>query len=534
MALALAGCAADPAPAPSSSVAGTPTAVFNFGTGAAPNGLDPALVGDTESYRITRQILEGLVTVDPTTGDPAPSLATSWQELQDGLAYSFTLRHNVLFQDGTPFNADAVCTNFQRWFNLPAAARPDVSAVTFQQVFKAFSDDPKSSIYQGCTVTGTDKVTITLTSRLTSFLKALTMPAFGISSPTALAEGTADTLNQTVSGNKISVYAQHPVGTGPYSFEYWTAGDVRLKANPGYWGDKGEIGTINFIPYDNPATRLQALTSGRIDGYDMVTPGNFDQLTKSGLQILQRDPFSVMYVGINQAVPVMADLKVRQAVAMAIDKDALIRKFYIQGTGQTAQFIPPKLSPFNSTVPGLPYDPDRARKSLAESSYKGEPIKFYYPLGVTRAYLPTPEKVYAEIASELTAVGFNIQPVPVEWSDDYLGKVTQPGDHALHLLGWNGAYADPDNFVGPLFGSSTGEFGLNDPQLVSKIDRARTLPDGQDRTDAYQSINQQIIQTVPAVPIAFPISALALSNRVTSYPVSPVLNEVFNKIKLSS
>ncbi|WP_434612984.1 ABC transporter substrate-binding protein [Arthrobacter sp. A5] len=532
LALSLSACTAQPAPAPSSS-APAAMATFNFGTGADPMGLDPALELDSESFRVTRQVLEGLVTVDATTGAPAPSLATSWQELQDGLAYSFKLRQNVTFQDGTALDAAAVCTNFNRWFTLPAALRGGGNSTAFKQIFNAFSDDAKNSVFKSCTAAGPSDVTIELNSRLSGFVQAMTLPSFAISSPAALTSMTADTLTASVSGHPVSAYGQHPVGTGPFRFTSWQNGKVTLSANQNYWGTKGEIGVLNFITYDQPQIRLQALEDGTIDGYDPVTPGDFDALVKNGEQILQRDPFSVMYLGINQAMPVMADVKVRQAIATAIDKQSLIKAFFIDGSQATSQFIPPKLSGFNNAVTGYGYDQDKARKLLAESSYKGEPITFYYPTNVTRTYLPTPEKVYAEIARQLTAVGFNIKPVPVPWSDDYLGKVTGPGDHALDLMGWNGGYADPDNFVGPLFGTPNGEFGSHDPQLISKIDRARMLPNGPDRNDAYQSVNTQIVQTVPAVPIAFPISAVALSNKVATYPVSPVLNEVFNQIKLA-
>lgn len=531
MALTLAACTAQPAPSPKPSTPDAPV-VFTFGTGSDPLGLDPALVSDSESYRVTRQVLEGLVTVDPTTGAPSPSLATSWQELQDGLAYSFKLRDGVKFQDGTPFNAAAVCANFNRWFTLPAGTRGDATLVTFKQVFKAFSDDAKDSIFKSCKATDATDVEIDLNSRLTGFVQALTEPGFAISSPKALAAMDANKLNHTVSGHKVSAYGMHPVGTGPFQLSSWKKDSVTLTANKNYWGDKGQIDVVKFITYEQPQARLQALEDGTIDGYDLVTPGNFDSLVRSGMQILQRDPFSVMYLGINQQIPVMQDLKVRQAIAMAIDKETLVHKYFIDGTGPTSQFIPPKLSGFNNSVPGVPYDPDKARKTLAASSYRGQPIRFYYPLDVTRAYLPTPEKVYAEIARELTAVGFDIKPVPVNWSDGYLAKVTSPGDHALHLMGWNGSYSDPDNFVGPLFGANSTEFGYFDPQLISKIDRARALPNGPDRNAAYQSINTQLVQTLPAVPIASPISALAMSDRVVSYPVSPVLNEVFNKIQL--
>jgi peptide/nickel transport system substrate-binding protein len=534
--LPLASCTGSLGPAPSSSTASptaaAPTAVFTFGTGSEPLGLDPALVSDVESYRVTRQVLEGLVGVDQTTGEPTPLLATEWSQTDDGRTYEFKLRENVKFQDGTAFDAAAVCTNFNRWFHFSPALRKQASGTTFKGVFKAHADQAPLSIYKGCTAMAPDNVRIGLTQPFTGFLQALTLPAFAISSPKALAAEHADVLNQSRAGQPMSAYGLHPVGTGPYVFGSWDSGRVTLASNKNYWGDKGQIGTIKFVTYDQPQTRMQALLEGKIDAYDAVTVGNFDQLVKSGKQIIQRDPFSVMYLGMNQEVPILKNLKVRQAIEMGLDKDTLIRRFFIDNTAQASQFVPPKLSGFNNNAASLGYNPGKAKELLAEAGYKGEVLKFYYPLNVTRPYLPTPEKVYAEISRQLTAIGLNIKPVPVDWADGYLQKVTSPGDHALHLLGWNGSYSDPDNFVGPLFGANTGEFGYQDPQVFSKIARARGLPDGTDRTSQYQTINAQIAATVPAVPIAFPISALALSDRVLKYPASPVLNEVFTKVEL--
>lgn len=534
--LPLAACTGTPGPAPSPTSASAsdaePTATFTFGTGSRPLGLDPALVSDVDSYRITRQILEGLIGVDQTSGKPTPLLATEWTNSDDGRSYTFKLRENVKFQDGTAFNAAAVCTNFKRWFNFSPALRKQAPGSTFKGVFMAHSDQASLSIYKGCTALAADSVRIDLTQPFTGFLQALTLPAFAISSPRALAAGSADVLNRNREGQPLSAYALHPVGTGPYVFGSWEDNTVTLASNKHYWGDRGQIGAINFVTYDHPQARLQALLDGKIDAYDSVTVGNFDQLVKRGKQIIQRDPFSVMYLGMNQQVPVLRKLKVRQAIEMALDKDTLIRKFFIDNTAAASQFVPPKLSGFNNNAPSLGYDQNKAKELLAEAGYKGEVLKFYYPLNVTRPYLPTPEKVYAEISRQLTAVGLNIKPVPVDWSDGYLQKVTSPGDHALHLLGWNGSYADPDNFVGPLFGENTGEFDYQDPQVFSKISRARGLPDGKDRTEQYQTINAQIAATVPAVPIAFPISALALSDRVLKYPASPVLNEVFTNVQL--
>lgn len=533
--VAVSGCTGDVQPSPSSTTPATASSApvtFNFGTGSDPVGFDPALVSDSESYRVTRQILEPLLTVDPVTGSPSPGLATAWKDLGDGLDYSFTLRPDVTFHDGTAFDAAAVCANFQRWYTMPAATRGDGATSMFKQVFRAFSDDATNSLYKGCTVDGPLSVTLSLTMRLTGFLPALTLPAFAISSPTALAAATANTLDQTLNGSKVSRYGLHPVGTGPYTFTSTSTGIVTMNAYPKYWGEKGVIDTLNFKTYERAENALAALEDGTIDGFDPVTPSTFDKLIKSGKQVLQRDPFSVMYVALNQSVPALADPKLRQAIATGIDKTTLVNNFFIAGTATTGQFIPPKLSAFNNAVQGPAFDLSKAKTLLAESTYQGEELKFYYPIDASRPYLPAPEKVYAEIARQLTAVGLNIKPVPIAWNDGYIAAVTTPGDHALSLMGWNGSYADPDNFVGPIFGSDSGTLGLVDPQLISKITRARSLPNGPDRIAAYESISKQIAATLPAIPIAFPISAVTLSNRVLSYPLSPVLNEVFNNVKL--
>lgn len=495
-------------------------------------GLDPALTSDVESYRITRQILEGLVGVDQTTGQPTPLLATEWSESLESQSFTFKLRDGVMFQDGSPFNADAVCANFNRWFGFSEALRIQAPGTAFKAVFKAHSDQANLSIFESCTAVSVDTVRIDLTQPFPGFLQSLTLPAFAMSSPQALVSQAADVLDQTRNGRAISAYATHPVGTGPYSFSSWEDAGVTLMSNAEYWGDRGQIGTINFIPYDHSQIRLQALLDGKIDGFDAVTVDNFDQLVKRGQQIIQRDPFSVMYLGMNQEVPILQNVKIRQAIEMAVDKDTLIRKFYLDNTAQASQFVPPKLSGFNNNAPALGHDPAKARVLLAEAGYQGEELKFYYPMTVTRPYLPTPEKVYAELSRQLTAVGLNIKPMPVDWSKGYLQTVRSPGDHALHLLGWNGAYSDADNFMSPLFGETNGEFGYQDPEVFAKIGHAKGLPEGKERNEQYQSINAQIAASVPAVPIAFPISALAFSDRVISYPASPVLNEVFTKIQL--
>ncbi|MDQ0735370.1 ABC transporter substrate-binding protein [Arthrobacter agilis] len=528
-----AGEVSPPQPSAAATTPAAEASTFTFGTAADPRTLDPALANDTESYRVSQQIMEGLVGVDPLTSEPTPLLAEAWEEQDDGRTYEFTLRDDVVFHDGLPFDAQAVCANFDRWYQLPAAARAGASRLPFENVFKAFSDRPEATLYEGCTATAEHTVDLHLRKRITGLIPALAAPAFAISSPAALRSGAADELSETRDGMAISRYGLAPVGTGPFSLVSWTPGAVDLAAFPRYWGERGEIQKVAFTTIPNPDSRARALTSGRIDGYDFVSVDSAVDLARNGLQFLQRDPYSVLYLGMNQAFPGVDDPLFRQAVAHAIDKDALIDGRFLNGTKPARQFVPEKLGVSNDTVADYGYDLDLAKELLEESGYDGRELPFYYPRNVSRAYLPSPEKAYAELSRQLTEAGFNIKPVPVEWSDGYVAAVQKPGDRAFHLLGWSGSYEDPDNFVGALFGSRNDEFGYDDPQLFSKINRARGLPNGEDRTTAYASISSQIAGRIPAVPLAFPISALAMSARVTSYPVSPVMREVFNRIDLA-
>ena len=279
--------------------------MFTFGTASQPLGLDPALVSDIESYRITRQILEGLVGVDQTTGQPTPLLATEWNDSDEGRTYTFKLREKVTFQDGTPFDAASVCSNFNRWFNFPEALRKQAAGTTFKGVFKAHADQAPLSIYKGCTAVAPDNVK----DRADAALHRLPPGPDAPGLRHLLAPGPRGAARRRPGpdrdGQPVSAYGLHPVGTGPYAFSSWDAGSVTLASNKDYWGDKGQIGTINFVTYDHPQTRMQALLDGKIDAYDAVTAGNFDQLVKRGKQIIQRDPFSVMYLGMNQEVPVL-------------------------------------------------------------------------------------------------------------------------------------------------------------------------------------------------------------------------------------
>jgi len=217
LALALSGSVG----ARTSSPAANTTLVF---AGAAdPTYLDPALVSDGESFRVTEQIFEGLVGIRPGTTGIRPALAKSWKIAKDGKTYVFNLRHNVKFQDGTRFNAKAVCTNFNRWYNFSGPFQDASATYYYQAIFGGFRHNESNTLspplYRSCSANGNYRVTIRLTRRNGPFLPAMSLSAFAIQSPAAMAKYGANQ-GELRSGTfyPTGSYAfSHPTGTGPSS-----------------------------------------------------------------------------------------------------------------------------------------------------------------------------------------------------------------------------------------------------------------------------------------------------------------------------
>ncbi len=509
---------------------------FVFGASGDPSSLDPAFASDGESFRISRQIFEGLVGVEPGTADPAPLLATSWTASDDGLSYTFQLQEGVTFHDGTDFNAEAVCFNFDRQNNFTGIAQSQSLSYYWGALMRGYADTG-TSIYDGCEAVSDTEVTISLTQPFAGFIPALSLPAFAIQSPAALEEYDADNVGGTAEAPTLSEYAQgHPTGTGPFTFDSWEPGaQTTLSAYEDYWGEQGQVQKVIFKVIGDTTARRQALESGSIDGYDLVAPADLGALEEAGYTLTNRAPFNVLYLAFNQAYPGLDDIKVRQALTQAIDKDALISQVLPEGTVAATQFMPDSVIGWNSDVTTYAYDPDAAKALLAEAGYdESNPLElvFNYPVNISRPYMPNPEQIFANLQSQLEAVGVKITAESNEWGE-YLDRMQGGSDHGIHLLGWTGDYNDPDNFVGVFFGAKSNEWGFENDELFSALTEARGLKSTEEQGPAYEAINEQIAQFIPGVPLAHPVPTLAFDPRVTSYPASPVQDEVYNMVELS-
>lgn len=563
-------------PTPSGSAEATGQGTFVVAAAVDPVSLDPALVTDPDSLRITRQIFETLVTLpdgasaatpSPTAstaadgstsgGAPsgssgtdgttpsaaastpaqvddtvAPGLATAWKATRGGRTYTFTLRQGVKFQDGTPFGPSAVCANVDRWFTLTGrAADPDVSAV-YQEVFGGFVDSPSTRL-AGCTVIGTQQVRIDLTTPMPGLLTQLTRPQFGIQSPTAMATyGAYDTGGDP----RTTAYATaHPTGTGPFRFGAWEAGvQVVLLRNPDYWGAKPTVERVLVKTVNDPKARGDALVKGTVDAYDQITPLEAGSLTTdptAGTRVLSRTQRDLTYLGIDRSTKTMQDTRVRQAIAMAIDPKALVVRTMPAGSQVADDLVPGR-----SRQRAYGYDPVAARRLLAEAGVTDLKVRIGYPSGVQQSYLPAPEDLYVAVADQLKAVGITAEPVAMSWPA-YLQLLGTPSDSAnrpdLQLMGVAMDTAEPSSTVTQLLSGGATEFGLDPSWTSATLSGLAALPAGTGRDAAISAAEDHLLTDPVVVPLAGPADRVAVGRRVKDVTVRPYADEVWTSVRLN-
>lgn len=524
----------------SSSAPGTETpsgGVFVFGASADPQNLDPALSHDGETNRVVGQIFEGLTRLQPGKTEIEAALAASWDIGGDGTEYTFHLRDGVQFSDGTPFDADAVCYNFERWYHFTGVLASPTVSYYWNNFMKGFADaagTENAGLYQSCAATDDSTAVITLSRASASFLGVLSLPAFSIASPTALKDYQAD----DVSGSDQSVQfngtfaTEHPVGTGPFMFKEWTRGDhLTLVANPNYWGPAPQLGSIIYKPIGDSAAQLQALQAGDIDAYDNAAPGDVASLQADGFQVAQRPAFNVGYVGFNQKIAPMDNPKIREAVAYALNRQAVVNAQFGEGAEVATQFQPPAVWGYSDDVPKYDYDLDKAKQLVAESGVENPTLTFWYPTGVTRSYLPDAEGMFQAFANDLTAAGFTVEAKSAPWTPDYLAAVNG-GEAAMYLLGWTGEFGDPSNFIGSFFSAPLPRFGFDDQKLFDEFSKADVETDQAKRQADYEALNDEIMDMLPGVPVVYAPSYVALSAAVSGYAPSPAGTDRFSTVAI--
>ena len=481
-----------------------PAGTLVVGLVAEPVNLDPAQVTDLNSNRVGRRVVETLVTFPEESTQVVPGLAESWTVSKEGLRYTFKLRKGISFHDGTPFNAEAVKDSIERQFN-PEHPFSKLGKYPFANYF--FGNVKAVEVVDASTVE------FVLKEPRASFLAVLTAGAASIVSPTAVRKLGAD-------------YALQPVGTGPFKFASWERGQrVVLEKNPGYWRFPVKLDRVVYRPIVEDQARLTELLTGALDLIVGTPPDYVAQLESNPkVTLLKQVGAHVWYLGINNQKKPFDDKRVRQALNFAVNKEAIVRDV-LKGTGSlSAGPVLPKTWGADGGLRPYPYDPERARKLLAEAGF---PNGFSTTLWVPESGsgMQSPVAMSTVIQSNLKAIGVNVALQTMEWGA-YLAKL-RSREQELFALSWMAGNEDPDMVMYPLLHSS--QWTPNGPnRALYRNDRfdgilhqARLTTDEKKRADLYRQAQRILADDAPWIFIDHEIQTAAHAKRVQGFKLHP-------------
>ncbi|HEX9019028.1 MAG TPA: ABC transporter substrate-binding protein [Anaerolineaceae bacterium] len=318
-------------------------------------------------------------------------------------------------------------------------------------------------------------------------------------------------------------------GTGPFMKPTWTRGDnVTYTANPNWWN--GAVTPKSFILKwsEQPAQRLLELQSTQADGIDNVAPEDFASITANkDLALLHRDPLNIFYIGFNNTIAPFDNENVRQAFAMAINRDRIVKQFYPDGSIVSENFAPPALKPgFSPDIKWYTFDQAKAKQMLTDAKFDFTKTYNLSFRNVVRTYLPSPDKVATEIQAELKTIGVNIK-INQEESTTFLDN-TSAGKEGFYMLGWGADYPDSTDFYDYHFANTANkQFGTLFPDLVDAIKKAGQTADPAARQKFYDTVNTLVKQHVPMIPVANGTSAAAFTAATKNAKTSALGNEPF-------
>jgi peptide/nickel transport system substrate-binding protein len=463
-------------------------ATFTYAAQADAVGLSPILTNDSVSAVVERHIYENLVKRDPTTNKLVPWLATSW-DTPDATTWIFHLRQGVTFQDGTPFNAEAVKFTFERIMD-PKVGAPRASLLT-----------PVKSI----DVVDDSTVKITTKAPYGAFLAALAHPNAEIVSPTAV--------------KKYGDLMKNPVGTGPYMLKDWVSGDhITLVRNPNYWGKAPSIDTfvIRVVPDAN--TQVALLERGDVQLMDTVPPELVSRLQKNqNIEIVSKPGTPVYYLGFNYKKALWQNKTAREAIASAVNID-VISKLLQPLANNDCSIIGPQVFGYVEGVESncTPYDPAKA-KQLWSGLSDARPVTLWVP------QIGDYPRVGQIIQGQLSQAGIPTTIKTVEWGA-YL-SATQKYEQDLYLLGWTNQTADGSELIYPNLDSANigaaNRSAYDNPAADKLIEASRATTDQQQRLDLLNQANTLLLKDVAWVTLYDGVALIAHRTNVSGITLLP-------------
>jgi peptide/nickel transport system substrate-binding protein len=484
--------------------------------GADQTGLDPQTVENNESGFIMATIFDSIVNYKPGSSEVGPGLAESWTISPDGKVYTFKLRKNVKFHDGTPMNARTVAEDVDRAIN------PANPCFVYNRKVDSYDDFTFGSMKAGTAVKVdvVDDATLrfTLPKPNAPFLSSLAMVWTGIMSPAATKQYNCDA-------------SQHPVGTGPFKFVEAVRNDhVTVEANPDYWGGKPKVDRIIFRIIPESATRMLALERNEVQILADVPPADYERVEKNpALKMYKQPGLTILGVGMSNDLGPFKDKRVRQAMNYAVDKNAINKGLY-GGATTASQGIPPVLWGYNKSVEPYPYDVNKAKALLKEAGYANGFSTEMMVYANPRGYNPIGgAKLGEAVQGYLAKVGVNVKITQYEWGA-YLDKFRRTPWEGFAISGWSGDNGDPDNFLGDLFewDTANNKPRTNDnsrhhnPEYDKLMVQGRETTDQAKRAKIYEEANRILHDDAPWIFINHTNQVRATRANVKGFQLNPL------------
>ncbi len=469
-----------------------------YAAGADPDSLDPANTDSNPGEAIGRMMNNFLVRFDARL-HIQPDLATSWTTSKDGLTWTFKLRKGVKFHDDTPFNAEAVRYNFDRFLGPEKPLKASLHA----------------AIIEAVEVVDDSTVRFRLKVPFAFFLNNLAHSASAMVSPAAHKKWGKD-------------LTLHPVGTGPFKFVEWVRGDhITLVRNDDYFDGKARLDKVIVKTVREDSARVLGLEAGDYDLIVRIPPEDVGRLTRQkAIRIDAAQSNRALRIGINASKKPFDNVRVRQAVNYAVDKESIVKNIY-QGF---AMVIPTMVGPLNTgyaPVKGYPYDPAKAKRLLAEAGYpNGFKTTLWTPKG---RYLKDFELAQA-VQQQLRSVGVEAGLETFEWAA-YLSLLKKPQDEAkqqLYVIGWSPSTGEARWGIFPISACSQWRpKGSNDSFYCNKdvdgmIDRAVAATSLKERDEYLRQAQELLVKDPSSIYLLATKETVGISAKLHGVIISPL------------
>ncbi|HWD94053.1 MAG TPA: peptide ABC transporter substrate-binding protein [Verrucomicrobiae bacterium] len=472
--------------------------VLHLGNGTEPQDIDPGVVTGVQEYHIMMSLLEGLVSEDPVDLHPVPGVAERWDVSPDRRVYTFHLRDNAKWSNGEPVTARDFLETYQR--NLTPSLGYEYSYMHFVVKNAEAYNTGKLTDFNQCGYKVIDDRTleVTLDNPTPYFLSLLLHHSwYPVHMPTLRKYG-----DPYQRGNRWTRPGRY-VGNGSFVLAKWRVNDViEVRKSPTYWDrERVKLNAIRFYPIESDDTEERAFRAGQLHITYTLPPSKIEYYKTNNAAVLQIFPFLTTYFyRVNVTKPPVNDKRVRKALAMAIDRESIVKDIVKGGEIPAFNLTPPGTAGYTCRAQ-LREDIAAAKQLLAEAGYpdgKGMP-----PVEILYNTLES-HRTIAEAIQEMwkTKLGVDARLVNEEW------KVYLDSQRSLNYqvcrAGWTGDYDDPNTFLDLwTTGSGNNETGWSNPEYDQLIVQAAATVDPQQRLEVFQKAEALLMDEMPIIPIYF-------------------------------